>query len=127
VKQALVLISVLGALCAACRQPRPIDPLRLEGNMLTVTNQSSSEWRNVDIRLNTYFSARAASIPSRGVLRVPLDTFAAGFGQRFNFYRMQIRDLQLTATLPDGKPLELKKKFEKGGLEGVLENFGGSR
>ena len=95
--------------------------------MLTVTNQSSSEWRNVDIRLNTYYGVRAASILSRGVLRVPLETFATGFGQRFNFHRMQIRDLQLTATLPDGKPLALKKKFEKGGLEGALEGFGGSR
>ena len=95
--------------------------------MLTVTNQSSTEWRNVDIHLNTYFAVRAASFLSRGVLRVPVDTFATGFGQRFNFHRMQIRDLRLTATLPDGKPLELKKKFEKGGLEGVLEGFGGSR
>ena len=125
-KQALVLISVLGALCTACAKP-PIDPLKLEGNMLTVTNQSSSECRNVEIKLNTYFGVRAPSIASRGVLRVPLDTFGTGFGQRFNFHRMQIRDLRLTATLPDGKPLELKKKFEKGGLEGVLESFGGSR
>jgi hypothetical protein len=127
VKQAVVLLSVLGALSAACVTKPPIDPLKLEGNMLTVTNQSSSEWRNVDIRLNTYFGVRTASIRSRGVLRVPLDTFAAGFGQRFNFHRMQIRDLRLTATLPDGKPLELKKKFEKGGLDGALEGLGGSR
>jgi hypothetical protein len=126
VKETVVLVSVLGALCAACEKP-PIDPLKLEGNMLTVTNQSSNEWRNVEIRLNTYFRADAASIPARGVLRVPLDTFAAGFGQRFDFHRMQIRDLRLAATLPDGKPLELKKKFEKGGLEGALEGFGGSR
>jgi hypothetical protein len=113
-------------LCAACGKT-PIDPLKLEGNMLTVTNQSSNDWRSVQIRLNTYFRVDAASVPSRGVLRVPLDTFAAGFGQRFNFHRMQIRDLRLTATLPDGTPLELTKKFEKGGLEGVLEGFGGSR
>ena len=125
-KQAVVLVAILGTLCASCGKP-PIDPLKLEGNMLTVTNQSSSEWRNVEIKLNTYFGVRAPSIASRGVLRVPLDTFGTGFGQRFNFHRMQIRDLRLTATLADGTPLELKKKFEKGGLEGVLESFGGSR
>jgi hypothetical protein len=126
VKEAVILVSVLGALCAACGKPT-IDPLKLEGNMLTITNQSSNDWRSVQIRLNTYFRVDAASLPSRGVLRVPLDTFAAGFGQRFNFHRMQIRDLRLTATLPDGTPLELTKKFEKGGLGGVLEGFGGSR
>ena len=124
--QAAVLTSILVVLCSACGKP-PIDPLKLEGNTLTVTNQSSSEWRNVQIRLNTYFGVNAASVPPGGVYRVPLDTFAAGFGQRFNFHRMQIKDLRLTATLPDGKPIELKKKFEKGGLEGALEGFGGSR
>jgi hypothetical protein len=127
VKEAVVLISVVGALCAACVVKPPIDPLKLEGNMLTVTNRSSSEWRNVEIRLNTYFTVRVASVPAGGVYRFPLDTFATGFGQRFTFHRMQITALGLTATLPDGKPMELKKKFEKGGLEGALEGFGGGR
>jgi hypothetical protein len=35
-----------------------------------------------------------------------------------------VRDLRLTATLPDGKPLELKKQFEASGLAGA---FGGGR
>ena len=51
---------------------------------------------------------------------MPLDTFVAGFGQRFDFHRMQIKDLRLTAKLPDGTPLELKKQFEEGGLAGAL-------
>ena len=33
---------------------------------------------------------------------------------------MQIKDLRLTAKLPDGKPFELKKRFEVGGLAGAL-------
>ena len=53
-------------------------------------------------------------------MQAPLDTFVAGFGQRFDFQRMQVTDLRLTAKLPDGKPLELKKEFEVGGLAGAL-------
>ena len=109
---------------AACRQSPPIEPLKLDGNMLTVDNQSKAEWTGVQIWLNRNHSVRMASIPAGGRLNVPLDAFVAGFGQRFNYRRTQITDLRLTATLPDGKPLELKKAFTVGGLEGA---FGGKR
>jgi len=100
------------------------DPLKLEGNLLTVSNRSSSDWSNVEIWLNTYFRITTASVPAGGRFQAPLDAFVAGFGQRFDFHRTQIRDLKLTAKLPDGKPLEIKKQFEKGGLAGAL---GGNR
>ena len=50
------------------------------------------------------------SIPPGGRFQAPLDTFVAGFGQRFDFSRMQVKDLRLTAKLP-----------------GVLGAFGGKR
>ena len=34
---------------------------------------------------------------------------------------MQIRDLRLTAKLPDGSPIEIKKEFEVDGLQGVAK------
>ena len=112
------------AVAAACRQPPPVEPLKLDGTMLTVDNRSSSDWTDVVILLNRNHSVRAASIPAGGRLQVPLDTFVAGFGQRFNYRRTQITDLRLKARLADGTPLELKKDFMVGGLEGVL---GGKR
>ena len=39
-------------------------------------------------------------------------------------WKQQGDDLRLKAKLPDGSPLELKKEFAVGGLEGV---FGGKR
>jgi hypothetical protein len=92
--------------------------------MLTVDNRSSNDWTDVVILLNQNHSVRAASIPAGGRLQVPLDTFVAGFGQRFDYRRTQITDLRLKAKLPDGSPLELKKEFDAGGLAGVL---GGKR
>jgi hypothetical protein len=119
-----VVCSVLAVAFAGCRERPPIEPLKLDGNLLTVDNRSSSDWSNVEIWLNRNHSVRTASIPAGGRLQVPLDAFVAGFGQRFDYRRTQITDLRLKATLPDGTPLELTKAFEVGGLEGA---FGGKR
>ena len=94
--------------------------MKLERNLLTVTNQSDNDWSGVEVWLNTYYRITTSSIPSGGRFQAPLDTFVAGYGQRFDFRRMQIKDLRLTAKLPDGKPFELKKRFEAGGLAGAL-------
>jgi len=122
---AIIALSVLSlAGCAACA-PRAADPLQLDRNILTVDNRSSSDWSDVEIWLNHYFRLTAKSIPAKSRFQAPLDTFVAGFGQRFNFHSMQLKDLRLTAKLPDGKPLEIKKQFEAGGLAGVLRGAGG--
>ena len=107
-----------------CREKPPIEPLKLERGMLTVDNRTSNDWTGVEIWLNRNHSVRVASIPAGARQQVPLDAFVAGFGQRFNYKRTQITDLRLKATLPDGTPLEIKKEFTVGGLEGA---FGGKR
>ena len=117
----LVALAALGA--AGCTKV-PGEPLELERNMLTVSNRSSKDWTNVEVWLNTYFRVTTSSVRAGSRFQAPLDTFVAGFGQRFDFHRMQARDLRLTAKLPDGTPLELKKRFEVGGLAGAL---GGKR
>jgi hypothetical protein len=118
------MAAVLACVVAAgCSKP-PVDPLQLDGNMLTVDNRTATDWTNVEIWLNTYYRVTVRSIPKESRFQAPLDTFVAGFGQRFDFRRAQVRDLRLTARLPDGQPLELKKQFQGGGLAGAL---GGGR
>jgi hypothetical protein len=73
--------------------------------------------------LNTYYRATFASIPAGGRMQAPLNYFVAGLGQRFNYAKMQVRDLRLTAKLPDGSPLEVKKQFEIDGLAGVAREM----
>jgi hypothetical protein len=118
---ALVLLAF--AIVACARKP-PIEPLKLDGNMLTIDNRSANDWTAVEVWLNRNHSVRMASIPAGGRVQVPLDTFVAGFGQRFNYRRTQITDLRLKAKLPDGTPVEVVKEFTVGGLEGA---FGGKR
>jgi hypothetical protein len=112
--------AIVAALAGAACSDRPIDPLQLDRNLLTVSNQSSLDWKNVEIWLNTHYRVTAASIPANSRFQAPLDGFVAGFGQRFDFKRMQVHDLRLTATLPDGRPLELKKGFTAPGVAGAL-------
>jgi hypothetical protein len=115
---ALVSVATVG-----CSRPAP-EPMRLEGNILTVDNRTSRDWTNVEIWLNRSFRVTASSIRAGGRFQAPLDAFVSGYFQRFNVRRMPINDLTLTAKLPDGTPLELKKQFQAGGLAGAL---GGKR
>jgi len=119
----LSVLAIAAALAAACSSP-PQDPIQLDGNLLTLDNRTSQEWTHVEIWLNTYYRVTAASIPPGGRFQAPLDSFVAGFGQRFDFHRMQVNNLRVTATLPDGKTMELKKQFAASGLAGAL---GGKR
>jgi hypothetical protein len=97
--------------------------MTLKGGMLTVDNRTRQNWANVEVWLNTHYRMQFRDIPAGGRMQAPLDFFVAGFGQHFNFNKQQVRDLRLTAKLPDGKPLEVKKTFELDGLDGVLRDM----
>ena len=124
-RRALLVASLVSSVAVidACSN-RTTDPIQLDRNMLTVDNRTSNEWSNVEIWINTYFRITASSIAAGGRFQAPLDAAVTGFGQRFDFKRMQVKDVRLTAKLPDGAPYELKKQFQSAGLAGAL---GGKR
>jgi len=111
----VTFVAIVCALAIGCSTTPP-EPLQLDRNILTVDNRTKDDWNHVEIWLNTYYRVTWASIPAGGRFQAPLDTFVAGYGQRFDFHRAQVHDLRLTATLPDGRPLEIKKAFEVSGL-----------
>jgi hypothetical protein len=114
-----LVVALLSLAAARCSSPPP-EPLQLDRNKLTVLNTSKDEWTNVEIWLNRYFQARVASIPAGGRLDAPLDRFMSGYGQRFDYRRIQVTALTLTAKRPDGTPVELKMQFQKPGLAGAV-------
>jgi hypothetical protein len=118
----LLSVAMLSATTAGCAR-MPVEPLKLEGNLLTVDNRTAREWTHVEIWLNTYYRVTADSIPPGGHFTAPLDTFVEGFGRRFDYRRTQITALRLNAKLPDGRPLELNKEFYVGGLAGALKGI----
>jgi hypothetical protein len=56
--------------------------------------------------------------------QVPVSSFVTGWGQRFDFNRMQIEDVRLTARTAGGQPIERTMPFRQGGLAGA---FGGKQ
>jgi len=118
----------LAVVSAACHSEIARDPIVLDGQRLTVDNTTSEDWTGVEIWLNTYYRVTASKIPAKTRFETSLNSFVAGFGQRFDFKRMQVKDLRLTAKLPDGSPLEMKYQMQQGGLVGALGNaVGGKR
>src|ERR1700704_3249549 len=119
--RAFVRLAALFGIIAVAGCSRTVaEPLQLDRGMLTVDNHSASEWTNVEIWVNQYFRATAPSIAARGRFQVPLNAFVSGYGRRFDFAHMQIRDVRLSAKTPTGEPVDIKMKFEKGGLAGAL-------
>jgi hypothetical protein len=118
----LAIAGALGAIAAGCAKP-PEEPLQLDGGRLTVQNASADDWVDVEIWLNQHYRVTWPRLEAGGRLIVPLDTFVAGFGQRFNFSRQQVTALRLEAKNTDGAPVEIHKKFQKGGLAGALEGM----
>ena len=87
----------------------PPDPLQLDRGMLTVDNQTASDWNNVEIWINRYYRVTVPTIAAHGRFQVPLDAFVSGYAQRFDIHKAVIKDLQLTAKQPDGTPVSIKR------------------
>jgi hypothetical protein len=121
----LLFAAIVGAVAAsaACERTRPA--LNLDGNRLTIYNDTNEEWRDVEVILNHHFRIQPKNIEPDGIVQAPLDIFVAGYGQRFNFKTMQVTDLVLKAKRPDGEPFEVRYEFRKGGLEEALGGFKG--
>jgi hypothetical protein len=119
-RHALFAVALLAAVVSARCAKAPVDPLQLERGLLTVSNTTSDAWSNVEIWINQQFRVTVPSINAGSRFQVPLGSFVEGFGRRFDFGRMQVRDLRLTAKTASGAPVELRKAFDKSGLSGAL-------
>jgi hypothetical protein len=92
----------------------PPDPLQLDRGMLTVDNQTASDWNNVEIWINRYYRVTVPTIAAHARFQVPLDAFVSGYAQRFDIHKAVIKDLQLTAKQPDGTPVSIKRDSTTG-------------
>jgi hypothetical protein len=94
---------VLG-LSAACSDPPP--PIQVNENSITVTNQTSDEWRNVLITVNDHYRGGAPVLKPDGHLNAPISQFDTGFGQRWVMGTV-IRKIEVTAKTASGEPVKL--------------------
>jgi hypothetical protein len=124
-RASLIVLAVV-LLSSGCRKDVP-EALDLQGSQLQISNETGDNWNGVELWLNRYFRATVSSIPAHSRYKVPLSAFVSGYAQRFDFGRMQITALRLTAKTPDGSVVDINKQFQEGGLAGVAGALGGKR
>lgn len=97
--------ALLALACAAgCSEEQ--DPVSVDGNAITVLNQSSQDWRNVLIVVNDHYRGGAPVLKANGRLNAPVSQFDTGYGQRWPM-GTTIRKVQVTAQGTDGAAVNL--------------------
>ncbi len=96
------------ALAAACSDPQ--DPISVDGNAITIVNESAHDWRNVLIVVNDHYRGGAPVLKADGRLNAPVSQFDTGFGQRWPMGTV-IRKVQVTAEAASGEPVKLDWEF----------------
>jgi hypothetical protein len=115
-----LLICIMAAACSS-----PVSrPIQVHRNLLTVDNQTSRDWLDVEIWINQQYRLTVSRIAARSRFTATLDVFVAGFGQRFDVKRQRIDDLRLKARERDGTPVDVRFEPPKAGLAGALDGFG---
>jgi hypothetical protein len=106
---ALRLALVCAALLAACTSPPAGPPLQVERNFVIVDNRTSDDWLDVEIWVNRQYRVTAPRIAAGTRFTTTLDSFVAGFGQRFDAERQRVDDLRLTARTPGDDRVEIER------------------
>jgi hypothetical protein len=96
----------VGALAAGCSSDPP-HPVRVDGQTVIVENRSPEAWEHVEIWLNDHYRVTRSRMPAGERFDVPLNTFVAGFGQRFVPGRQVVKGIEVTATASSGQAVRL--------------------
>lgn len=83
------------------------DPIQVQQRSLVVENQTSTAWANVEVWVNDHYRVTRGRMERGERFAMPLDTFVAGFGQRFDPSRQRLTGVEITATGGDGRPVKL--------------------
>ena len=89
---------------SACA-PRP-ERLTIEGRTITIYNDSGETWKAVEVWVNDHYRVTREAMAPEERFVVPLESFVAGFGQRFA-RNQQVTGIEVTATDESGDPVRL--------------------
>jgi hypothetical protein len=102
---ACLAVVVCGA-GARCAEPRAA--IRVYETRLSVENQTREPWTNVEVWVNDHYRVIAQRLEPGGRLDVPLSSFVAGFGQRFDRRRQTVVGVEVTASTASGQAITLR-------------------
>lgn len=106
---ALTVVAGLAVAAMMCRTGSngPPRDIVVEGNALTVVNNSAAVWDNVEIWLNDHYHVTRSRMLPGERFSVPLNAFVAGFGQRFVPGRQVVKGIEVTGMAAGGTPVRL--------------------
>ena len=104
VPAALLAAAVIGL--AGCGEDRPA--ITLQEHQITIENRTGDRWTDIEIWLNDHYRVTARELLPGGRLNVPLDTFVAGFGQRYDRRRQSPFGIEVTARTDRGKEIRIE-------------------
>jgi hypothetical protein len=73
------------------------DPIQVHGTRIAVENQTSGEWRDVEVWVNHHYRATAKTLAAGGRLDIPVRLLVTGFGQPFDPVRQRVSGIEVTA------------------------------
>jgi len=105
VAPALALCAGLWGAAACSSAAR--SPFTVTERAITVENQSRDAWDNVEVWLNDHYRVIKPRMAPGERFDIPLNTFVAGFGQRFSPGRQIVKGIEVTATTGSGQAVRL--------------------
>lgn len=99
------LATLVSVVTAGCREERPA--IVIQESTVAVENQSNQAWSNIEVWLNDHYRVTARTLEPGGRLVMPLDTFVAGFGQRFDRRRQTPFGIEVTARTAAGEVVRI--------------------
>ena len=94
-------VALVGLVGVGCSSP-PLPTIIVESNQIGVTNSSDVRWERIEVWVNDHYRVTLGSLEPGGRFVAPLDTFVAGFGQRFDPRRQKVGGVEVTARDPSG-------------------------
>ncbi len=111
-----LLVALMLAAAPGCKHEEP-QPIKIDGARMTVDNVTGKDWSRVQVWLNDHYRVIYPEVRASQRLIVPLDTFVAGSGQRFDAAHQYPWSIELTADASDGTVVKLswgKERWKTG-------------
>ncbi len=89
-----------------CGKETP-EPIQINGNRLSVFNQTPYRWTNVEVWMNNHYRVTLSQLDAGQRFDVPLDAFVAGNGHRFQPQHQAPAGIQVLAKSADGKDVKI--------------------
>jgi putative intracellular protease/amidase len=100
-KLALLIAAIVAGACSS-----PPERLMIEGRTITIFNDSREAWKAIEVWVNDHYRVTRETMAPGERFVVPLETFVAGFGQRFA-RNQHVTGIEVTATDESGDPVRV--------------------